>query len=144
MRVPLEATVALPGTPSSHFVPATLDAPIAHVHARFMDGATLTELDGTPIVQRPRRPLGRGRTAAVALCAVAIAAVSVVVVAVLTALTLLPVLFYWIGPAINWPKFISQFISRSKNGRNWHRLALNVMKRPMFFFFGTMILLLIL
>jgi hypothetical protein len=57
----------------SDFVRATLDAPIAHVHARLVDGATLTELDGTPIVQRPRRPLGRGRTAAVALCAVAIA-----------------------------------------------------------------------
>jgi hypothetical protein len=38
-----------------------------------MDGATLTELDGTPIVRRPRRPLGRGRTAVVAICAVAIA-----------------------------------------------------------------------
>lgn len=71
MRVPLEATVALPGTPSSHFVPATLDAPIAHVHARFMDGATLTELDGTPIVRRPRRPIGLGRTAVLAMCAMA-------------------------------------------------------------------------
>jgi len=65
--------VALPGTPSSHFVPATLDAPIAHIHARSMDGATLTELDGTPIVRRPRRPIGVGRTAVLAMCAVAIA-----------------------------------------------------------------------
>jgi len=38
-----------------------------------MDGATLTELDGTPIVRRPRRPIGIGRTAVVAICAVAIA-----------------------------------------------------------------------
>ena len=38
-----------------------------------MDGATLTELDGTPIVRRPRRLFGIGRTAVVAICAVAIA-----------------------------------------------------------------------
>jgi hypothetical protein len=38
-----------------------------------MDGAALTELDGTPIVRRPPRPLGRGHTAVVAICAVAIA-----------------------------------------------------------------------
>ncbi len=38
-----------------------------------MDGATLTELDGTPIVQRTRRPIRIGRTAVVAICAVAIA-----------------------------------------------------------------------
>ena len=38
-----------------------------------MDGATLLELDGTPIVRRPRRPIGIGRTAVVAICAVAIA-----------------------------------------------------------------------
>jgi len=65
--------VALSRTLSSHFVPATLDAPVAHVHARSMDGATLLELDGTPIVRRPRRPIGIGRTAVVAICAVAIA-----------------------------------------------------------------------
>ncbi len=38
-----------------------------------MDGATLTELDGTPIVRRPRRPIGIGRAAVVAICATAIA-----------------------------------------------------------------------
>ncbi len=38
-----------------------------------MDGATLTELDGTPIVRRPRRPIGIGRTGVLAICAVAIA-----------------------------------------------------------------------
>lgn len=38
-----------------------------------MDGATLTELDGTPIVRRPRRPIGIGRTAVLATCGVAIA-----------------------------------------------------------------------
>jgi hypothetical protein len=38
-----------------------------------MDGATLTELDGTPIVRRPRRPIGIGRTAVLAMCSVAIA-----------------------------------------------------------------------
>ena len=38
-----------------------------------MDGATLTELDGTPIVRRPRRPIGIGRTAVLAMCAMAIA-----------------------------------------------------------------------
>jgi hypothetical protein len=38
-----------------------------------MDGATLTELDGTPIVRRPRRPIGIGRTAVGAICVVAIA-----------------------------------------------------------------------
>lgn len=78
------------------------------------------------------------------LNSMAIASIAVVIVAVLTALTLLPVLLYWIGPAINWPPFIANFISRSKNGRAWHRLALNVMKRPMVFFLGTMILLLLL
>jgi hypothetical protein len=38
-----------------------------------MDGVTLTELDGTPIVRRPRRPIGIGRTAVLAMCAMAIA-----------------------------------------------------------------------
>ena len=38
-----------------------------------MDGATLTELDGTPIVRRPRRPIGIGRVGVLAICAVAIA-----------------------------------------------------------------------
>jgi len=38
-----------------------------------MDSATLTELDGTPIVRRPRRPIGIGRTAVLAMCAMAIA-----------------------------------------------------------------------
>ena len=38
-----------------------------------MDGATFTELDGTPIVRRPRRPIGIGRTGVLAICAVAIA-----------------------------------------------------------------------
>ncbi len=38
-----------------------------------MDGATLTELDGTPIVRRPRRLIGIGRTGVLAICAVAIA-----------------------------------------------------------------------
>jgi len=38
-----------------------------------MDGATLTELDGTPIVRRPRRPIGVGRTAVLAIFGVAIA-----------------------------------------------------------------------
>ena len=65
--------MALLATTLGDFVRATLDPRIAHVHARFMDGATLTELDGTPIVRRPRRPLGRARTAVVAICAVAIA-----------------------------------------------------------------------
>src|ERR1035437_9579045 len=73
MRVPPESTVALSRTLSSHFVPATLDAPVAHVHARSMDGATLLELDGTPIVRRPRRPIGLGRAGVLAICAVAIA-----------------------------------------------------------------------
>jgi RND superfamily putative drug exporter len=78
------------------------------------------------------------------LNSMAIASISVVVVAVLTALTLLPVLFYWIGPAINWPEFLSGIISRSKTGRVWHRLATNVMRQPMVFFIGTMALLLFL
>src|ERR1035437_7118569 len=72
MRVPPESTVALSRTPSSHFVPATLDAPIAHIHARSMDSATLAALDGTPIVRRPRRPIGIGRTAVLAMSAMAI------------------------------------------------------------------------
>ena len=38
-----------------------------------MGGATLTELDGTPIVRRPRRPFRIGRTGVLAICAVAIA-----------------------------------------------------------------------
>ncbi len=38
-----------------------------------MDGATLLELDGTPIVRRPRRPIGLGRAGVLAICAVAIA-----------------------------------------------------------------------
>jgi hypothetical protein len=89
MRVPPKSTVALRGTPSSHFVPATLDARIAYGHARLVDGATLTELDGTPIVQRPRRPIGIGRTGVLAICAVAIA--------VDLALRLLSVLPSWSG-----------------------------------------------
>src|ERR1035437_3686270 len=89
MRVPPESTVALSRTPSSHFVPATLDAPIAHVHARSMDSATLIELDGTPIDRRPRRPIGIGRTAVLAMCATAIA--------VDLALRLLFVLPLWSG-----------------------------------------------
>jgi hypothetical protein len=76
-------------TPSSHFVPATLDARIAHGHARFMDGATLTELDGTPIARQPRRPIGIGRVGVLAICAVAIA--------VDLALRLLSVLPSWSG-----------------------------------------------
>jgi RND superfamily putative drug exporter len=78
------------------------------------------------------------------LNSMAIAAIAVVIVAVLAALTLLPVLLFWIGPAINWPPFISSFISRSKSGRLWHHLALNVMKQPMPYFLGTMFLLLLL
>lgn len=78
------------------------------------------------------------------LNSMAIAAISVVIVAVLAALTLLPVLFYWIGPAINWPKPLSDIISRSKNGKGWHRLATNIMRRPMLFFLGTMVILLLL
>ena len=65
--------MGLSRTLSSHFVPATLDAPIAHGHARSMDRATLAELDGTPIARRPRRPFDIGRAAVVAICAVAIA-----------------------------------------------------------------------
>ncbi len=65
--------VAVPRTRLSHFVPATLDARVAHVQARFMDGATLTELDGTPIVRLTSGPIGIGRTAVLAICAVAIA-----------------------------------------------------------------------
>jgi hypothetical protein len=38
-----------------------------------VDGATLTELDGTLIVRRPRRPISIGRAGVVAICAVAIA-----------------------------------------------------------------------
>ncbi len=38
-----------------------------------MDGATLTELDGTPIVRRPRGSIVIGRATVVAICAVAIA-----------------------------------------------------------------------
>jgi RND superfamily putative drug exporter len=77
------------------------------------------------------------------LNSMAIAAISVVVVAVLVALTLLPVLFYWIGHGINWPKSLSDIISRSKSGRGWHRLATYVMKQPMAFFLGTMAVLLL-
>jgi RND superfamily putative drug exporter len=78
------------------------------------------------------------------LNSMAIAAISVVVVAVLVALTLLPVLFYWIGQGINWPKSLSDIISRSKTGRGWHRLATYVMKQPMAFFLATMAVLLLL
>jgi hypothetical protein len=54
-----------------------------------MDGATLTELDGTPIVRRSRRPIGIGRTAVLAMSAMAIA--------VDLALRLLFVLPLWSG-----------------------------------------------
>ena len=54
-----------------------------------MDGGTLTELDGTPIIRRPRRLIGIGRTAVLAICGVAIA--------VDLALRLLFVLPLWSG-----------------------------------------------
>lgn len=71
-----------------------------------------------------------------------VAAIAVVVVAILAALTLLPALLSLLGPAVNWPKPLSDFISRSKTGRMWRRLAMGVMKRPMVFFLATMALLL--
>lgn len=77
------------------------------------------------------------------LNSMATAAIVVVVVAVLAALTLLPVLFYWIGERINWPEPLSGLISRSKSGRAWHRLATRVMKYPVAFFLGTLALLLL-
>jgi hypothetical protein len=54
-----------------------------------MDGATLTELDGTPIVRRPRRPISSRRTGVFAICGVAIA--------VDLALQLLSILPSWSG-----------------------------------------------
>ena len=77
------------------------------------------------------------------LDSMAAAAIAVVVVSVLAALTLLPVLFYWMGERINWPKSLSGLISRSKSGRVWHRLATRVMKYPVAFFLGTLAILLL-
>lgn len=78
------------------------------------------------------------------LNSMAFAAITVVAIAVLVALTLLPVLFFWFGPAINWPPSLSEAISRSKSGQGWHRLATFVMRQPMLFFLGTMAVLLLL
>ena len=54
-----------------------------------MDGATLTELDGTPIVRRPRQPTDIGRRGVLAICVVAMA--------VDVTLRLLSVLPLWSG-----------------------------------------------
>lgn len=76
------------------------------------------------------------------LNSMAISAILVVVTAVAAALTLLPALLSWFGPAVNWPSKLSDLISRSKSGRMWHRLAMGVMKQPVAFFLGTLVLLL--
>jgi RND superfamily putative drug exporter len=69
----------------------------------------------------------------------AISAILVVLFAILAAITLLPAVLCLLGTSINWPLSLSNWISRTKTGRFWHRLAMAVMKKPVVFLIATLL-----
>ena len=72
----------------------------------------------------------------------AIAIITVVIIAILAALTLLPILFSWLGKTVNWPDSLSKKISNSKRNYLWNRIAHGIMHKPFWFFITTLLLLL--
>lgn len=69
----------------------------------------------------------------------ALSAILVVLFAILAAITLLPAVLSILGTTVNWPFALSDWISRTKTGRFWHRLAVAVMKKPLIFFAITLV-----